>query len=93
MEGQEGRPRRGRKVRSLSAKQEEPGELSGQRERRGRQEGLHPLPAGVVGPPSSEQQDMVTSGAWELGALAVVLGIHSQMVRSGQVRARQDFLA
>lgn len=82
MQGQEGRPRSGRKVGSPSAKQEEPGELSGQRERRGRQEGLHPLPAGVVGPPCSEQQD-VTLGAWELGALATVLGMFSQM---GQVR-------
>lgn len=68
-------------------------ELRGQRERRGRQEGLHPLPAaGVVGPPCSEWQDM-TSGAWELGALAGGLETHSRMDRSSQVGDRQDFLA
>lgn len=95
-DGQQGQPmwrtRKGRKVGNPSAKQEEPGVGSRQRERRGRQEGLHPLPAGVVGPPYSEQQD-VTSGAWELGALAVVLGRHSQMDGSGQVGPRRDFLA
>lgn len=72
--GQEGRPRRGRKVRSPPAKQEEPGERWGQRERRGRQEGLHPLPAGVLDPPCSEQQ-AETSGAWEREDLAAVLGM------------------
>lgn len=30
--------------------------------RTGRQEALHPLPAGVVGPPCSQQQDMTPGG-------------------------------
>lgn len=44
----------------------------------------YPLQAGGTGPPCSEQQEM-TSGAWELGALAVVLGILAQLelVRPG----------
>lgn len=44
----------------------------------------HPLQAGGTGPPCSEQQEM-TSGAWELGALAVVLGTLTQLewVRPG----------
>lgn len=50
-------------------------------------------PSRCGGPPCSEQQDVVTSGAWELGTLAVALGTHPQMDSSGQVRARWDFLA
>ena len=77
VEGQEGRPRRRRKVGLPSAKQEVHGEWEGEeRERRGRQEGLHPLPAGVMGPPCLEQQE-VTSGAWELRAPIIVLGMHA----------------
>lgn len=45
----------------------------GEREKRDRQEGLHPLPAGVTGPPCSEQQE-VTSGG---------LGIESPYNSSG----------
>lgn len=93
MEGQEGRPRRGRKLGSLSAKQEERGEQErGERERRSRQEGLHPLLAGVMGPPCSEQRE-VTPGGLRTAALARVPGMHAQMDRSGQVGARHDFLA
>jgi hypothetical protein len=44
----------------------------------------HPLQSGGTGPPCSEQQEM-TSGAWELGVLAVVLGMLAQLelVRPG----------
>lgn len=92
-EGQEGRLRMREESWEPLCQTGRAWELRGQRERRGRQEGLHPLPAaGVVGPPCSEWQDM-TSGAWELGALAGGLGTHSRMYRSSQVGDRQDFLA
>lgn len=92
-EGQEGRPRRERKVGSPCAKQEVHGEWEREEsERRGRQEGLHPLPAGVKGPPGLEQQE-VTSRAWESGAPIMVLGMYTQMDRWGQVGARWNFLA